>query len=160
MLNGFKRHWPEYLMEAAGLGTFMVSACVFAILLWHPGSPLLQLLPDPLARRLLNGLAMGFNRRTDRFAMPLLQMAQGVPSLSWVIIAVIWFKDMEARALFVLLASGLPNFSIQIHDAVRDEGHILLRLLHERQDPLQMITWSLHEILVTKKHRALRPTAP
>ena len=36
------------------------------------------------------------------------------------IIAVIWFKDMESRALFVLLASGLPNFSIQIHDAVRD----------------------------------------
>jgi hypothetical protein len=26
---GFQRHWPEYLMEAAELGLFMISACVF-----------------------------------------------------------------------------------------------------------------------------------
>ena len=26
-------HWPEYLMEAAGLGIFMVSACMFTALL-------------------------------------------------------------------------------------------------------------------------------
>ena len=27
------RHWPEYLMEAAGLGIFMVVACAFGTLL-------------------------------------------------------------------------------------------------------------------------------
>ena len=32
-------HWPEYLMEAAGLGLFMISACAFVVLLEHPGSP-------------------------------------------------------------------------------------------------------------------------
>jgi aquaporin Z len=43
-------HWPEYLMEAAALGMFMVSACVFGVLLARvPG----------LAGRLLGGLAMG-----------------------------------------------------------------------------------------------------
>ena len=53
------RHWPEYLIEAALLGLFMMSACSFAILLDHPGSPAHQAVPDPLVRRLLGGLAMG-----------------------------------------------------------------------------------------------------
>ena len=35
-------HWPEYLMEAAGLGMFMISACVVAVLLEYPGSSLRQ----------------------------------------------------------------------------------------------------------------------
>ncbi len=52
-------HWPEYLMEAAGLGFFMISAVSVTTLLEYPGSPLHVLLPDPLVRRLLIGLAMG-----------------------------------------------------------------------------------------------------
>ena len=68
----------------------------------------------------LLGLSMALYRPAADLLLPIIHVIQGVPSLSWVIIAVIWFKDMESRALFVLLASGLPNFSIQIHDAVRD----------------------------------------
>lgn len=59
MLNALIKHWPEYLMEAAGLGIFMVSAGVFTILLYHPASPALQVLPDEIPRRVLMGLAMG-----------------------------------------------------------------------------------------------------
>jgi ABC-type nitrate/sulfonate/bicarbonate transport system permease component len=66
------------------------------------------------------GLVMALYRPAADLLLPIIHVIQGVPSLSWVIIAVIWFKDVEARALFVLLASGLPNFSIQVHDAVRD----------------------------------------
>lgn len=55
--------WPEYLIEAAGLGTFMVSACVLATLLEDPLSPLRQalgsVLADPFLRRCLMGAAMG-----------------------------------------------------------------------------------------------------
>jgi len=53
------RHWPEYAMEGALLGLFMVAACAFASALEHPGSPLRQALPDANLRRLLMGLAMG-----------------------------------------------------------------------------------------------------
>jgi aquaporin Z len=52
-------HWPEYLMEAALLGCFMVAACGVGVLLDYPGSPVYQAVPDPFARRLLGGLAMG-----------------------------------------------------------------------------------------------------
>lgn len=59
MRNGLARHWPEYLMEAARLATFMISACLLATLLEHPASPARQALPAPLLRRLLMGSAMG-----------------------------------------------------------------------------------------------------
>jgi aquaporin Z len=55
----WRRHWPEYAMEGALLGGFMVSACLFSLALFHPGWPVARLLPDPLARRALMGLAMG-----------------------------------------------------------------------------------------------------
>lgn len=54
-----RQHWPEYLMEGAGLGLFMISAALATSLLEYPGSPVHQALPDPIVRRILIGLAMG-----------------------------------------------------------------------------------------------------
>ena len=59
MGEALRRHWPEYLIEAAGLGVFMLSACAFGTLLGHPGSLAVRALPDPFLRRVLMGLAMG-----------------------------------------------------------------------------------------------------
>lgn len=59
MLDGLRRHWPEYLIEAGALGLFMVSACAFGTLFEYPGSPVRQMLVNPLVRRILMGLAMG-----------------------------------------------------------------------------------------------------
>lgn len=52
-------HWPEYAIEGALLGAFMVAACGLATLLEHPGSPVRRLVEDGTARRVLMGLAMG-----------------------------------------------------------------------------------------------------
>jgi aquaporin Z len=54
-----RQHWPEYLMEGAGLGLFMISAAAVTSLLEYSGSPFRQALPDPVVRRILIGLAMG-----------------------------------------------------------------------------------------------------
>jgi aquaporin Z len=59
MTRALRLHWPEYLMEAACLGGFMVSACAFGTLLWHPASPLNRLVADGVGRRAVMGLAMG-----------------------------------------------------------------------------------------------------
>ena len=58
-IRALATHWPEYLMEAVGLGLFMISACAFTVLLEHPASPVRQALSDPWLRRLLIGIAMG-----------------------------------------------------------------------------------------------------
>jgi aquaporin Z len=52
-------HWREYLIEAWGLGTFMVSAGVFATLLYSPNSPIWQIIPNEFLRGLIMGIAMG-----------------------------------------------------------------------------------------------------
>src|SRR3954469_5861956 len=52
-------HWPEYLIEATCLGLFMISACAFGTLFFHPASPLISAIPDPTLRRIPMGLAMG-----------------------------------------------------------------------------------------------------
>lgn len=64
MRHALRQHWPEYLIEAAGLGVFMVSACFFVALIEHPASPLPQLIGDPALRRVLIGIAMGLTAIT------------------------------------------------------------------------------------------------
>ncbi|MGE0441276.1 MAG: MIP/aquaporin family protein [Gemmatimonadales bacterium] len=52
-------HPVEYLAEAWALGLFMVAACGFGVLLFHPASPVVALLPAAASRRILMGCAMG-----------------------------------------------------------------------------------------------------
>ena len=58
--EAMRKHWPEYLMEAWGLGTFMVSAGLITTGLEYPSSPIHRTIGDPELRRALIGLAMGF----------------------------------------------------------------------------------------------------
>jgi aquaporin Z len=57
MLEPIKKHWREYLMEAWGLGTFMISACAFSVILGHPDSFLF--VSSTALRGILSGIAMG-----------------------------------------------------------------------------------------------------
>lgn len=59
MKESILKHWPEYLIEASGLGTFMVSACIFGTILEYPNSPVHELIQDPFIRRIIMGIAMG-----------------------------------------------------------------------------------------------------
>ena len=58
-MDSLARHWPEYLIEAACLGLFMVSAAGFATLLQHPASPIAVWHLGPASARLTMGIAMG-----------------------------------------------------------------------------------------------------
>jgi aquaporin Z len=52
-------HWQEYLIEAFGLGTFMVSAGLFGTILWSPHFPGSALIGDAVLTRAAMGMAMG-----------------------------------------------------------------------------------------------------
>src|ERR1041384_8625832 len=54
-----RQHWPEYLIEAWALGTFMVSAALFTALFEYPDSPVHQCIPNGTVRRAFIGFAMG-----------------------------------------------------------------------------------------------------
>ncbi len=57
MFNSLRQHWQEYLIEAGGLGAFMISACVFGVLFFNPNSPLVSL--NAILRNVLMGAVMG-----------------------------------------------------------------------------------------------------
>src|SRR5437773_9553520 len=59
MTNALSRHWPEYVIEAAGLGLFMASAGLLGVLLYHLASPAVDAIADPIGRRVFMALAMG-----------------------------------------------------------------------------------------------------
>ena len=65
------------------------------------------------------GLAMALNEWAERALQPYVRFFQGVPALSWVVFAVIWFAETEQRVLFVLIVNTLPAFAIQVHDGVK-----------------------------------------
>ncbi len=51
-----QEHWPLYLDEAAELAAFMISACAFTVLLFHPSSPASRM--NPWLARGCMGVAM------------------------------------------------------------------------------------------------------
>ena len=81
--------------------------------------------------RILAGLAGAFvfgtilavlmarSARFDRYAYPLLNFNQGIPALSWVVIAIIWFRGIEFRIFFIMVMTTLPAFTFQVLDAYR-----------------------------------------
>ncbi len=59
MINSLRHHWPEYLIEAAGLAIFMISLCVITIICEYPNSPIRAEFTDSLLRRLIKGIGVG-----------------------------------------------------------------------------------------------------
>jgi aquaporin Z len=52
-------HWPEYAIEAACLGLFLVAATAFATLIHHPAFPVRHAVPVDWMRRIVMGGAIG-----------------------------------------------------------------------------------------------------
>jgi NitT/TauT family transport system permease protein len=65
------------------------------------------------------GLLMGAKPRVAAYLLPPIRFVQGIPSLSWVIIAVIWFASVELRVWFVMVLVTLPGFALQAYDSYR-----------------------------------------
>jgi len=59
MINSFKKHYPEYLMEAIELGLFMISAGVFVSLFEYDDFFIKKLIPFNQVRLSIVGIAMG-----------------------------------------------------------------------------------------------------
>jgi NitT/TauT family transport system permease protein len=81
----------------------------------------------------------------ERYAYPLLSFNQGIPALSWVVIAIIWFKGIEFRIFFIMVMTTLPGFTFQLLDAYRSMSNDLyemtLSFRPSRYDLLRTLIW-------------------
>ncbi len=57
--SAFSQNWRLYLYEGLELAIFMISACVCTLFLFHPEYPAVRMIPSPMLRRIVMGIAMG-----------------------------------------------------------------------------------------------------
>lgn len=87
---------------------------------------------------LVLGVAMGISKRFSEYARSFLYLLQGVPALSWVVFAVIWFSNLELRIAFILIIVTLPQFALYVDAAVRSVDNRLLEVARSfRASPIQ-----------------------
>ena len=68
-------------------------------------------------------------RAVDRFLAPILNFFQGIPALSWVVFAIIWFHGTEPRIFFIMTVTSLPAFAFQVLGALRGMSNDLVEMV-------------------------------
>lgn len=89
-------------------------------------------------------MLMGRSKTFEHYATPVLTFFQGVPALSWVVIAIIWFQGIEFRIFFIMVVTTLPAFTFQILDAFRSMSKDLLEMVLS----FRPSRWMLFRILI------------
>ncbi|HEY0219507.1 MAG TPA: ABC transporter permease subunit [Afipia sp.] len=74
------------------------------------------------------GLLMGGSDAVRDYAKPILNLMQGIPALSWIVFAVIWFTNVEVRIAFIILMVTIPAFASQVDSAMRGVNLDLVQL--------------------------------
>lgn len=69
---------------------------------------------------LAGALLMYLLPTADRYIRPLVRVLMAVPVISWVLFAVLWFRWVEFRILFVLVVVCGPVFLVDALDNMRD----------------------------------------
>lgn len=65
------------------------------------------------------GVAMGMSPTARSYGETFVKFLTGIPGLSWVLIAVLWFGNVEFRIVFVLFMVLFPWYTLSAMDAVR-----------------------------------------
>ncbi len=89
-------------------------------------------------------LIIGRSPSIESYVTPLLVFLQGIPALSWVVIAIIWFHGTEFRIFFIMVLTTLPAFTFQILDAYRS----MSKDLFEMTMSFRPRSWTLFRVLI------------
>jgi NitT/TauT family transport system permease protein len=68
---------------------------------------------------LLLATAMYRSPKLERYLQPMIRLFMAVPVVSWILFAVLWFRGVEFRIAFVLIAVCGPVFLVDSLDAMR-----------------------------------------
>ena len=92
----------------------------------------------------LIALLIARSQTLENYANPILIFFQGIPALSWVVIAIIWFHGTEFRIFFIMVMTTLPAFTFQILDAFRS----MSKDLFEMTMAFRPRRWTLFRVLI------------
>lgn len=75
------------------------------------------------------GLIMGTSKWAGPYLRALVIIDTGIPALSWMLVAVFWFKDPESRIFFILTVILLPFYALNVYEGVRSMSSEWLDML-------------------------------
>jgi len=75
------------------------------------------------------GLLMGTSKVFGPYLRALVIIDTGIPALSWMLVAVFWFKDPESRIFFILTVILLPFYALNVYEGVRSMSSEWLDML-------------------------------
>jgi NitT/TauT family transport system permease protein len=65
------------------------------------------------------GLLMGTSKKMGPYVRALVIIDTGIPALSWMLVAVFWFKDAETRIFFILIVILLPFYALNVYEGMK-----------------------------------------
>jgi NitT/TauT family transport system permease protein len=65
------------------------------------------------------GLLMGTSKKLGPYLKSLVVIDTGIPALSWMLVAVFWFKEPESRIFFILTVILLPFYALNVYEGLR-----------------------------------------
>jgi NitT/TauT family transport system permease protein len=75
------------------------------------------------------GLLMATSKRVGPYLRALVIIDTGIPALSWMLVAVFWFKEPETRIFFILTVILLPFYALNVYEGVRSMSSEWLDML-------------------------------
>src|ERR1700722_11824843 len=115
------RFVPDYIMPSP-LAVWAAARELFFSDPYHVAVTLVRLavaVTVAMCVGVLIGLAMGMFPRVRPYLKAVVLIDTGIPALSWMLIAVFWFKNPESRIFFILLVILLPFYALNVYEGVR-----------------------------------------
>ncbi|WP_368855139.1 ABC transporter permease subunit, partial [Klebsiella pneumoniae] len=76
------------------------------------------------------------------FLQAIIVIDTGIPALSWMLIAVFWFKNTEARIFFILAVILLPFYALNVYEGIRALSKDLVDMVQSfRPSRLQILRY-------------------
>ena len=115
------RFVPDYIMPSP-VTVWNAARELFFSDPYHVAVTLLRLVVSVMTAMItgvLIGLAMGVFPSVRPYLKAIVVIDTGIPALSWMLIAVFWFKNPESRIFFILLVILLPFYALNVYEGVR-----------------------------------------
>lgn len=74
-------------------------------------------------------ICMYLSESLERYLRPMVRVLMAVPVVSWILFAVLWFRGVEFRIVFVLVVVCAPVFTVDALDNMRDVSKELRQMM-------------------------------
>ncbi len=74
-------------------------------------------------------IAMYLSGSTEKYIRPMVRVLMAVPVVSWILFAILWFKGVEFRIVFVLVVVCAPVFAVDALDNMREVSNDLKQMM-------------------------------